>query len=109
MAWAGIARALVSGLPAVGAGLLSGVGTTLLAGVRQGVGVLGLGGAIGSAMAGFPVALGSMLGVLVDHLITLIRSIVSISLGIIERLWFYAGEDPVKFIMLAVNLAILMS
>jgi hypothetical protein len=107
VAW--VVRGLVSGLPAVGAGLAGLAGSGLLAGVRQAVGVLGLGGAIGSAMAGFPVALGSMLAVLIDHLVTLIRSIIGISLGIIERLWFYAGEDPVKFIMLAVNLAILMS
>jgi len=104
-----LARGLASGFPAVGAGLLGGVGATLLAGARQAVGAVGLGGAVGSAMAGFPVALGSMLSVLVDHLVTLVRSIIGISLGIIERLWFYAGEDPVKFIMLAVNLAILMS
>jgi len=109
MAWAGIARALASGLPAIGAGLVGLTGGALLAGARQAVGAVGLGGTIGSAMAGFPVALGSMLAVLVDHLVTLIRSIIGISLGIIERLWFYAGEDPVKFIMLAVNLAILMS
>jgi len=107
--WVTLGRALVSGLPVVGAGLLGGVSTTLLAGARQVVGAVGLGGVVGSAMAGFPVALGSMLSVLVDHLVTLIRSIIGISLGIIERLWFYAGEDPVKFIMLAVNLAILMS
>jgi len=107
VAW--LVRGLVSGLPAIGTGLVGLVGTGLLAGVRQGVGVLGLGGTIGSALAGFPVALGSMLAVLVDHLVTLIRSIIGISLGIIERLWYYAGEDPVKFIMLAVNLAILMS
>jgi hypothetical protein len=102
-------RGLVSGLPAIGAGLAGLAGSGLLAGVRQGIGVLGLGGAVGSAMAGFPVALGSMLAVLVDHLVMLIRSIIGISLGIIERLWYYAGEDPIKFIILAVNLAILMS
>jgi hypothetical protein len=107
VAW--LVRGLVSGLPAIGTGLVGLVGAGLLAGVRQGVGVLGLGGTIGSALAGFPVTLGSMLAVLVDHLVTLIRSIIGISLGIIERLWYYAGEDPVKFIMLAVNLAILMS
>jgi hypothetical protein len=107
VAW--VVRGLVSGFPAIGAGLAGLAGAGLLAGVRQAVGVLGLGGAIGSAMVGFPVALGSMLSVLVDHLITLIRSIIGISLGIIERIWFYAGEDPVKFIMLVVNLAILMS
>jgi hypothetical protein len=100
---------LVSGLPAIGTGLVGLAGAGLLAGVRQAVGAVGLGGVVGSALAGFPVALGSMLAVLVDHLVTLIRSIISISLGIIERLWYYAGEDPVKFIMLAVNLAILMS
>jgi hypothetical protein len=105
----GVGRALASGLPTIGAGLVGLTGGALVAGARQAVGVAGLGGAIGSAMAGFPVALGSMLAVLIDHLIMLIRSIVGISLGIIERLWFYAGEDPVKFIMLAVNLAILMS
>jgi hypothetical protein len=107
VAW--LLRGLASGLPTVGAGLLGGVGATLLAGARQAVGAVGLGGAVGSAMAGFPVALGSMLSVLIDHLVTLIRSIIGIGLGIIERLWFYAGEDPVKFIMLTVNLAILMS
>lgn len=107
LAW--VVRGLVSALPTVGAGLAGGVGATLLAGARQAVGVVGLGGNIGSAMAGFPVALGSMLSVLIDHLVTLVRSIIGIGLGIIERLWFYAGEDPVKFIMLAVNLAILMS
>jgi len=107
VAW--LLRGLVTGLPGIGAGLAGLAGSALLAGVRQGVGVLGLGGVIGSALAGFPVALGSMLAVLIDHLVTLVRSIVGISLGIIERLWFYAGEDPVKFIMLAVNLAILMS
>jgi hypothetical protein len=107
VAW--LVRGLVSGLPAIGTGLVGLVGTGLLAGVRQGVGVLGLGGTIGSVLAGFPVALGSMLAVLIDHLVTLIRSIIGISLGIIERLWYYAGEDPIKFIMLAVNLAILMS
>lgn len=107
MAW--FLRGLVSGLPGIGAGLAGLAGAGLLAGVRQGVGVLGLGGVVGSALAGFPVALGSMLSVLVDHLITLVRSIIGISLGIVERLWFYAGEDPIKFIMLAVNLAILMS
>jgi hypothetical protein len=107
LAWIG--RGLVAGLPAIGAGLVGMIGGALLAGARQAVGAVSLGGAIGSAMAGFPVALGSMLSVLIDHLITLIRSIIGISLGIIERLWFYAGEDPVKFIMLVVNLAILMS
>jgi hypothetical protein len=107
LAWIG--RGLVSGLPAIGAGLVGMVSGALIAGARQAVGAVGLGGTVGSAMAGFPVALGSMLAVLVDHLIMLIRSIIGISLGIIERLWFYAGEDPVKFIMLAVNLAILMS
>jgi hypothetical protein len=96
VAW--LLRGLASGLPTVGAGLVGGVGATLLAGARQAVGAVGLGG-----------ALGSMLSVLIDHLVTLIRSIIGIGLGIIERLWFYAGEDPVKFIMLAVNLAILMS
>jgi hypothetical protein len=108
-ALAGIGRALATGLPMIGAGLVGLTGGALLAGARQAVGAVGLGGTIGSAMAGFPVALGSMLAVLVDHLVTLIRSIIGISLGIIERLWFYAGEDPIKFIMLAVNLAILMS
>jgi hypothetical protein len=107
VAW--LVRGLVSGLPAIGAGLTGLVGAGLLAGVRQGVSVLGLGGTIGSALVGFPVALGSMLAVLIDHFVTLIRSIIGISLGIIERLWYYAGEDPVKFIMLVVNLAILMS
>jgi hypothetical protein len=107
LAWIG--RGLVAGLPAIGAGLVGMVGGALIAGARQAVGAVGLGGTIGSAMVGFPVALGSMLSILVDHLVTLIRSIVGISLGIIERLWFYAGEDPIKFIMLAVNLAILMS
>jgi hypothetical protein len=102
-------RALASGLPTIGAGLVGLTGGALVAGARQAVGAVGLGGTIGSAMAGFPVALGSMLAVLIDHFVTLIRSIIGISLGIIERLWFYAGEDPVKFIILAVNLAILMS
>jgi hypothetical protein len=105
----GVGRALAPGLASVGAGVFGGLGTALMAGARQAVGFLGLGGNIGSAMAGFPVALGSMLAVLIDHLVTLVRSIIGIGLGIIERLWFYAGEDPIKFIMLAVNLAILMS
>jgi hypothetical protein len=104
-----VLRGLASALPTIGASLVGLTGGALLAGARQAVGAVGLGGTVGSAMAGFPVALGSMLSILIDHLITLIRSIIGISLGIIERLWFYAGEDPVKFIMLAVNLAILMS
>ena len=111
MAWLALAS---RGLPilasGMGVGVLGGLASALTTTARTGVTVMGaLGANIGGALTSYPLVLGSMLGMVLDHIISFLKSILQIGLNVIERMWSYIAEDPFKFLVLAVNLAILMS
>jgi len=94
----------------LGGAVFGGLGSMLAATARAGATITGgVGANIGGALSTFPLTLGSILSVIVDRFISFFMYVLQIGLGVVERMWYYMGEDPVKFLMLAVNLAVLMS